>query len=71
MSVKPLKKLVHVGDYMAEVEVNLIEDDSGWSPYLSLDDARRLDAVRIALSDGNLKRAGELSSVYRLTPVSG
>src|SRR4051812_18270750 len=37
-------KLIHEGKYAAEVPVELIEDEAGWSPYLSLDDARKLDA---------------------------
>lgn len=32
-------KLVHEGQYVAEVDVELIETDEGWSPYLSLEDA--------------------------------
>ena len=30
------RKLVHVGKYVAEVDVELVETDVGWSPYLSL-----------------------------------
>ena len=33
-------KLVHEGEYVAEVDIELIETDEGWSPYLSLDDAQ-------------------------------
>ena len=32
-------KLVREGTYAAEVDVELIEADDGWSPYLSVDDA--------------------------------
>ena len=32
-------KLVHEGQYVAEVDVELIDMNKGWSPYLSLDDA--------------------------------
>ena len=43
-------KLVHEGKYVAEVDgrdhVELVETDEGWSPYLSLEDAYKLDAVR-------------------------
>ena len=42
-------KLIHEGRYPAEVPVELIEDDTGWSPYLSVEDAKKLDAVRLAL----------------------
>jgi hypothetical protein len=41
-------KHIHAGRYVAEVDVELIEDQTGWSPYLSVEDARRLDEVRAA-----------------------
>jgi len=64
------KKLVHEGEYAAEVEVELITTDEGWSPYLSLEDAERLDAVRDALRRGDLPAASKVARVYHLTPVS-
>lgn len=71
MSTKAVQKLVREGDLVAEVDVHLLEAEDGWSPYLSLDDACRLDDVREALRAGDLKRASSLASrVYRLTPVS-
>lgn len=63
------KKLVHEGDYVAEVEVQLIEADEGWSPYLTLEDAERLDRVREALRRGDVIEAGKLARVFHLTPV--
>jgi hypothetical protein len=64
------KKLVHEGPYVAEVEVELIETDEGWSPYLSLQDAYKLDDVRAALRRGDIESAASLSSVFSLTPVA-
>lgn len=70
MSIKSTKRLVREGDFVAEVDVNLIEAEGGWTPYLSLDDAYKLDDVRDALRAGDVKRASRLASrVYRLTPV--
>ena len=63
-------KLVHEGQYVAEVEVELIETDEGWSPYLSPEDAYKLDDVRAALRRGDLKSATRLSRVFSLTPVA-
>ena len=63
-------KLAHEGQYVAEVEVELIETDEGWSPYLSLEDAYKLDDVRAALRRGDVKSAARLSRVFSLTPVS-
>jgi len=63
-------KLVHEGEYVAKVEVELIYTGEGWSPYLSLEDAQKLDDVREALRSGDIKTAGKLSRVYSLTPVA-
>jgi len=64
------KKLVHEGQYVAEVDVELIDTDEGWSPYLTLEDAYKLDDVRAALRRGDLKSAMRLSRVFSLTPVA-
>ena len=63
-------KLVREGSYVAEVEIELTESDTGWSPYLSLEDAYRLDDVRDALRRGDLQRAGRLARVFTLTPIA-
>jgi hypothetical protein len=70
MTAKTHTKLVHEGEYVAAVDVELIETTSGWSPYLSLDDAYRLDDVRAALRRGDLKTATQLARVFVLTPVA-
>lgn len=69
MSTRLHTRLIHEGQYAAEVEVILIETDEGWSPYLSLEDAQKLDAVRKALRRGDLKQASKLARVFQLTPV--
>ncbi|MFQ5949922.1 MAG: hypothetical protein ACE5J1_04470 [Nitrospiria bacterium] len=63
-------KLVREGGYVAEVDVELIETDEGWSPYLSLDDAYKLDDVREALRRGDVKNAAQFARVFTLTPVA-
>ena len=63
-------KLVHEGKYATEVQVELIEDDTAWSPYLSPEDVQRLDAVRLALRRGNLAEAAKHGRVYELKPVA-
>ncbi len=70
MSTKHATKLVHEGKYVAEVDVELIDSDTGWSPYLSLDDAYRLDDVRTALRRGDIGKAGSLARVFELKPVA-
>ena len=41
MKKRVSKKLIHEGDYVAEVDVELEFTDDPWSPYLSLDEAKR------------------------------
>lgn len=63
-------KLVREGQYVAEVDVELLETDDEWSPYLSLEDAYKLDDVREALRRGDVKAAAQRGKVYALTPVA-
>ena len=43
---------------------------TGRKPYLSIDDAYKLDEVRKALRKGDLKKASKMSRVFTLTPVA-
>lgn len=63
-------KLVHEGQYVAEVDVELLETGDEWSPYLSLDDAYKLDDIREALRRGDVKSAAQHSRVFTLTPIA-
>ncbi len=63
-------KLVRQGDYLAEVDVEMIYTDDGWSPYLSVSDAEKLDTVRVALRRGDFKVASELARVFELVPLA-
>jgi hypothetical protein len=65
------KEFIHEGKYAAEIAVDLIEDDTAWSPYLSPDDARKLDTVRLALRRGDLAEAAKHGRVFELTPIVG
>jgi hypothetical protein len=70
MSAKATQRLVREGEFVAEVDVKLVEGEGSWTPYLSLEDAHKLDDVRDALRAGDVKRASQLANrVYRLTPV--
>jgi hypothetical protein len=62
-------KLVRHDDYLVEVPVELIEDDTGWSPYLSAEDGLRLDAARLALRRGDLEAARQYGTVFKLTRI--
>ena len=63
-------EFVQEGKYAAEVPVDLIDDETGWSPYLSWEDARKLDAVRRALREGDIATARKLARVFELLPAS-
>ena len=69
-TTRPDTHLVQEGDYLAQVDVNLVVTDDAWSPYLSAEDARKLDAVRRALQRGDVAGAARQSRVFRLTPVN-
>ncbi|KAB2882795.1 MAG: hypothetical protein F9K38_07155 [Pseudorhodoplanes sp.] len=64
------KEFIHEGKYAAEVPVELIEDDTAWSPYLSPDDVRKLDTVRLALKRGDVAEAAKHGRVFELKPVA-
>ena len=64
-------KPIHQGRYAAEIPVELIEDDTGWSPYLSVEDATKLDTVRKALREGDVAAAAKHGRVFALMPVAG
>lgn len=62
-------ELVREGRYIAEIDVQLIETGTGWSPLLSLSDAEKLEDARAALRRGDLDEAAKLGRLYHLTPV--
>ena len=68
--MKNSTKIVREGHYIAEVDVDLIVIGEEWSSYLSLNDAYKLDEVRQALRDGDLKTAAKLGRVFKLTPIA-
>ena len=67
---KPYTKRIHEGQYVAEVDIELMVTDEDWSPYLSLEDAYKLDDVREALRRGDVEASAKLARVFTLTPVS-
>jgi len=69
-TIKRKKKFIHEGKYVAEVDVEIIVDDTEWSPYLSVEQAYKLDDVREALRKGDVKEASKQAKVYELHPVA-
>ena len=69
MTRRKKTKYVHEGQYVAEVEVEVMNEEA-WAPYLSVDDAYRLDDVREALRQGDLASAAQYGRIYELRPVA-
>ncbi|MEK6770100.1 MAG: hypothetical protein AABY62_00455 [Pseudomonadota bacterium] len=70
MSKQHRVKFVHEGKYVAEVDVELLVGETEWSPYLSVEDAYKLDDVREALRRGDIAAAAKLARVFALQPVA-
>ena len=70
MTKRHYTKFIHEGQYAAAVEIERADSDTGWSPYLSVEDAQKLDELREALWTGDLRKAGHLARVYQLTPLA-
>lgn len=67
---RTINRLVRAGRYVAEVEIERIPDDNAWGPYISLDDAFKLERVEKALVKGDLATAASLAKVYELSPIA-
>jgi hypothetical protein len=65
-------ELVRVGNHAVEVpvEVTIEEGDGGWSPYFSLEEAKKLEKVRLALQHGDLAEAAKYGRLFELLPIS-
>ena len=73
MRTRKHTKFLREGDYIVEVDVELHDDEEGqpgWGPYLSKEDALKLDDVRRALRSGDLAAAARHGRVFRITPLS-
>ena len=63
-------EIIHEGRYAAEVPVDLHYSDENWSPTMSLADAKKLEAVHLALRTGDIAEAAKYGRVFELTPVA-
>jgi hypothetical protein len=67
---RTVTRFVHAGRYAAEVSVELIPDDDAWGPYLSTEDALKLERVQTALQRGEIAAAAREARVFELLPIS-
>jgi len=65
MNRKVRTHLVREGEYVAEVEVELVETEGSWTPQITVEDAHKLDEVRDALRAGEISRASESARVRK------
>lgn len=70
MKTRKKIKYVHENRYVAEIEVVLVESEDSWTPWMTVEDACRLDEVRKALKAGDLSEAARYGKIYRLQPVA-
>lgn len=70
MNTRKRTKYLHEGRYVAEVDVELLDDESGWAPYLTVEDACRMDDVREALRKDDVSTAAKFARVFTLQPVA-
>ena len=68
--IRKTTKFIHEGKYAAEVPVELLYSEDSWSPTMSLEDARKLEIVRLALQRGDVAEAAKHGRVFELTPVA-
>lgn len=64
------KEWIHEGKYAAEVAIELTYSEESWSPTMSPDDVRKLEAVRLALRRGDVAEAAKHGRVFEMTPVA-
>ena len=58
MTKRRYTKLVHERQYVAEGDIDLIDSDEGSSPYLSLEDAQKLDDVQRSIASRGFEDSG-------------
>lgn len=70
MTKREHTKIVREGNYLAEVNIELIDTGEGWTPYLSLEDAQKLDEVREALRVEDVESASKKAKIYILKALA-
>ncbi|MBF0395229.1 MAG: hypothetical protein HQK78_00480 [Desulfobacterales bacterium] len=63
-------KIVWEGEYIAEVDVEIVKSRTGWHPYLRVEDAQKLDEVREALRCGDIQKAQKIGRIFKVIPIA-
>ena len=64
-------KLIHEGQYIAEVPIEVDDVDQPWAPWVTVEEARKLDEVRLALRRNDIETAGKHGKIFRVSQVAG
>lgn len=64
-------KLVHEGQYIAEVPIEVEDVDQPWAPWVTGEEVQKLDDVRLALRRNDIETAGKYGKIYRVIQVAG
>jgi len=70
ITTRKSNKFIREGKYAAEVPIELHYSEDSWSPTMSLEDARKLEAVHLALRRGDIAEASRYGRVFELKPVA-
>jgi hypothetical protein len=71
--MRPKRKateLIHEGKYAAEVVLELHYSEESWSPTMSPDNTKKLEAARLALQRGDIAEAAKYGRVFELIPLA-
>ncbi len=68
---KQTMKRIHEGKLVAEVAITLHYDGSEWDPTIDVLDIEKLERVRLALRNGDIKTAFKEAKVYEMMPLAG
>ena len=64
-------QFIQEGRYAAEVEVEIINGDSPWSPVVAKEDVFKTDRVRLALRRVDIAAAAKEAKVFEMMPLAG
>ncbi len=63
-------KFIHEGRYAAQVEFEIVKDDSPWSPVVTKEDVFKTDRVRLALRRGDVVAAAKEAKVFEMLAMA-
>lgn len=71
MANRTQTQLLHVGNYMAKLEIELEDEPEAWGPHVAPEVLERIDTVRAALRQGDIDTASEYAEIYSVQRLVG